>query len=135
MTGSDLAHAAEKLVGTPFRLHGRDPATGLDCVGVLAASLGACGLPAHLPTGYALRMRALPDLSPFAAESGFVMASGPIAPGDVLLVGVGPVQFHLLVALTTGRFIHAHAGLRRVVSGEKPPGWIVERHWRLRYED
>ena len=41
MSGAALAAAAESLVGTRFRLHGRDPDTGLDCVGLLAASLAA----------------------------------------------------------------------------------------------
>lgn len=135
MTGTGLAQAAQALVGTPFRLHGRDPATGLDCVGVLAASLAACGLRVHLPAGYALRMLALPELAPFVAESGFAAVSGAIVPGDVLLVRVGPIQFHLLVAISAGRFVHAHAGLRRVVAGAMPPGWAAVRHWRLGLED
>jgi len=131
MTGADLAVAAEALVGTPFRLHGRDPATGLDCVGVLAASLAACGVPAHLPGGYALRMRTLPELGAFVADSGFVAASGPLRPGDILLVRIAPCQFHLLVASGAGRFIHAHAGLRRVIHGDRPLDWAVIGHWRL----
>lgn len=131
MSAGDLARAAKALVGAPFRLHGREPATGLDCVGVLAASLTACGLPVRLPAGYALRMRALPDLAPFAADSGFIPARGPVQSGDVLLVQVGPIQFHLLVAIRADRFIHAHAGLRRVVAGAMPPNWAVIQHWRL----
>jgi cell wall-associated NlpC family hydrolase len=38
-----LATAAETLVGSRFRLHGRDPETGLDCVGVVAAAMAAIG--------------------------------------------------------------------------------------------
>ncbi len=36
---ADLAAAALNLIGTPFRLHGRDPATGLDCVGLVAEAM------------------------------------------------------------------------------------------------
>ena len=43
MTAESLALAAEALEGAPFRLHGRDPVTGLDCIGVLAQSLEAFG--------------------------------------------------------------------------------------------
>ena len=38
-TGEALATAAEQLIGIPFRLHGRNPETGLDCVGVVAAAV------------------------------------------------------------------------------------------------
>ena len=33
MSAQALAEAAAALVGSRFRLHGRDPATGLDCIG------------------------------------------------------------------------------------------------------
>jgi len=128
MTGGDLAQAALALVGSPFRLHGRDPATGLDCIGVLAAALGGR---AALPGGYRLRMRDLPDLSGAAATCGFEPASDAIAPGDVLMVQVGPCQFHLMIAASAGRFIHAHAGLGRVVLWDAQIEWPVVHHWRL----
>lgn len=51
-------------------------------------------------------------------------------PGDVLLVRPGPAQVHLLVCARDGRFVHAHAGLRRVVAMPGPHGWPVLRHWR-----
>lgn len=126
MTGAELALAAEALVGCAFRLHGRDPATGLDCVGLLAAALGR-----PLPGGYRLRMRALPDLSGVAEGCGFVAAAGGIESGDVLIVRIGPCQFHLLIAASPARFIHAHAGLRRVVPWDAPLDWPVVHHWRL----
>ena len=126
MSGQQLAEAALSLVGTPFRLHGRDPATGLDCVGVLASALAACGSEARLPNGYALRNRVLPELGSFVAGSGFAAASGPVEPGDVLLVRAGPGQFHLLIAADNGGFIHAHAGLKRVVRCEGPLAWPVD---------
>ena len=131
MTGAELARAAEALVGAPFRLHGRDPASGLDCVGVLAAALKGCGRSAVLPNGYALRNRVLPDLAGFVAESGFVPVAGDAAPGDVQLVQAGPGQFHLLIALGEGCFVHAHAGLRRVVCSKPAPDWPIIAHWRL----
>ena len=93
MIGNQLARAAEALVGAPFRLHGRDPATGLDCIGVLAISLAACGRPVHLPAGYALRTRALPQLDTFVAGCGLEAATGPPLPGDALLLRVGPISF------------------------------------------
>lgn len=126
-----LARAAQALVGCRFALHGRDPATGLDCIGVLAAALAAIGRPARLPNGYPLRRT---DAAPFRAHAlqiGFAPASGPALPGDVLLFTVGPAQFHVGVAGPDGGIVHAHAGLRRVVAGSVPDHWPLAGHWRL----
>jgi cell wall-associated NlpC family hydrolase len=132
MSGAALADAAAALVGTRFRLHGRDPATGLDCIGLFAAAMAAIGRPIALPNGYALRTRDPANLMPEPDGSGFVAASEPIQTGDVLLFAVGPAQFHLGIAATSTTLVHAHAGLRRVVSS--PPGsdWSVVGHWRLK---
>ena len=131
MTGLALALAAERLVGARFRLHGRDPASGLDCIGVLAAALAGCGRAVALPTGYPMRLRALAGWLPDPQGCGFVPVVGPPEPGDVVMLRVGAAQFHLAIAAPGGGWVHAHAGLRRVV-GEPalPPGEIVH-HWRL----
>lgn len=129
--GPALASAAEALVGARFRLHGRDPATGLDCLGVLAAALAAIGRGAHLPQGYTLKLRALPALDRFVRGCGLAPAPcGPILPGDVLLARIGPAQVHLAVAGHGGRIVHAHAGLMRVVAMPGPPPWPLIHHWR-----
>lgn len=127
MSGPTVALAAEALIGAPFRLHGRDPATGLDCVGLVAAALGARG-----PLGYHLRNRDISALLAFAPAAGLIDADGPVEPGDVLLAHSGPAQHHLLIADTRGGFVHAHAGLRRVVATRAPLPWPTERHWRLK---
>lgn len=131
MKANGLAREALALVGTPFRLHGRDPRTGLDCVGVLAAALAGLGRAPDLPIGYTLRGRSLPDLDRVAAACGLAAATGPILPGDVLLVQPGPIQHHLMIAVAADRFVHAHAGLRRVVCGPIQPEWDIVAQWRL----
>lgn len=131
MTGDRLAQAAQSLVGAPFRLHGRDPALGLDCVGLVHAAFAAAGLPVDAPRTYALRNTRIDDALAFAGRAGLVDAEGPVAPGDILLVRPGPAQFHLLVAVHTARFVHAHAGLRRVVATPGPLPWPISRHWRF----
>jgi murein DD-endopeptidase / murein LD-carboxypeptidase len=114
------------LVGAQFRLHGRDPATGLDCVGVIAL---ATGRPA--PTGYALR-----GVDP-ARVRGLIEAAGlravqDAAPGDVMLMRTGPAQLHLGV-LTARGLVHADAGLRRVVERPGRPDWEILGQWRLSF--
>jgi cell wall-associated NlpC family hydrolase len=126
-----LAAAAEALIGTPFRLHGRDPARGLDCVGLVTAALEGAGRSPRAPAGYRLRQLDPSGHLGAAGLSGLGAASGPIAPGDVLLVQAGAAQCHLLVASRRGGFVHAHAGLRRVVHSPAPLDWPVLRHWRL----
>jgi hypothetical protein len=129
--GDALARAALGFVGTRFRLHGRDPATGLDCVGLLAASLAAIGRGAALPTRYALRNSDIASALAFAPAAGLADTSGTIRPGDVVLALSGPLQHHVLIAGPDRTFVHAHAGLRRVVVTPGPLAWPVVRHWRL----
>lgn len=131
MSRLELARAAEALVGTRFRLHGRDRASGLDCIGVFAAAMEAIGRPVPLPNGYALRTRDPSLLLPSPERLGFAAVSGALAAGDVILFEVGPAQFHLAIAASEGSLVHAHAGLRRVVSGPAAADWRVTGHWRL----
>ena len=131
MTGQALAEAALALVGTRFRLHGRDPATGLDCIGLLEAALAQIGRPVQLPQGYRLRLANLDRWLPEPATLGFVACEGPPQSGDVLLLAPAPSQYHLAIALGANHFVHAHAGLRRVVSEPGCPAGAVLHHWRL----
>jgi cell wall-associated NlpC family hydrolase len=130
VTGRIVAQAAEALLGTPFRLHGRDAHKGLDCMGLVEAALNASGRPVRLPFDYALKMRSIERFAGAALRAGLILASGHEEAGDILLLRVGPCQFHLGIVGSDGSFIHAHAGLRRVVSSPFPEGDILER-WRL----
>lgn len=131
MTGAALARAAEALVGAPFRLHGRDAATGLDCLGVVTAALAASGRdPGSLPA-YGLRNRSIDRWIALAERAGFRPSAAPALAGDVVMVRPGPGQHHLLVALEGNLFVHAHAGLRRVVVQPGPLPWSIDRRWRL----
>lgn len=126
-----FAEAAEALVGTPFRFRGRDLRTGLDCVGLVEAALCAIGRPAPPLTGYAMRQAGSTPQLGAASAAGFEPAEGAIEPGDLLLARPGPAQVHLLVAARCGGFVHAHAGLGRVVLAPPPCTWPIERRWRL----
>ncbi len=124
MTGEDIVAAARACVGARFRLHGRSVAGGLDCVGVVACAYRL----ADLPTGYALRGGDPDAVVALAAAHGFRTTATARA-GDLLLFAVGPFQHHL--AITTDRgFVHADAGLRRVVETPGAPRWPVIARWR-----
>lgn len=129
--GDQLANAARQFVGAPFKLYGRDPVTGLDCLGLLIVSLKAIGVQTVGPAGYSLRNRAVDRWLRYAGEAGFVAASGEIEMGDVLLVRPGPCQHHIMIAEHPSTVIHAHAGLRRVVRQGLATNMRIAAHWRL----
>ena len=128
--GARVAAAALELVGTPFRLHGREPARGLDCLGLAEVALRRAGLEATAPRGYRLRAAAIDTALGALARCDLAPAGPPVMPGDLLLVRPGPAQHHLLVAVARDRFVHAHAGLGRVVAMPGPLAWPVLRQWR-----
>lgn len=125
-----LAAAALDLIGTPFRLHGRDPATGLDCVGLVAEAMRRAGFHPLPPGGYGLRAMSIGPLVPHARASGLVPVPRD---GDIVLARVSPVQAHLLIA-APGGFVHAHAGFRRVTFLPGPLPWPVPLEWRIQSE-
>ena len=127
--GERVAARARALVGVRFRPQGRDPATGLDCVGTAALAAGMD--PARVRRDYALRGQRLAQIEHDLCELGCQpVAAGEGEPGDVAVCDAGPAQFHLIV-LTGDSFVHADAGLRRVVERPLPVPWPVAGLWRL----
>ena len=130
-----FATAAEDLVGVPFRLFGRDPAFGLDCVGLVAAALARSGHVVSAPSGYGLRNADIAPFLPFAAKAGLIPCQGDRERGDVLLMKPGPAQHHLAIATGPNLVVHAHAGLRRIVLQPFDIGpasdAAILRAWRL----
>jgi hypothetical protein len=129
---STLGEAAASFLGCRFRLHGRDPATGLDCVGLVCASLAAIGRQPVAPAGYGLRNLSIDHWLAFADLSGLEPASGPAASDEVLLINLGYGQHHLLISLGHDEVVHAHAGLGRVVRHRRETTCRIHARWRLR---
>jgi cell wall-associated NlpC family hydrolase len=122
--------AARSAVGARFRLHGRDPAFGLDCVGLAALAMRAGGFAGTIPADYPLRGG---DAETFAVRldaSGLVRGEIP-QPGDLALFAAGPAQFHMAV-LVRGGLVHADALLRRVVERPGPAPWPLIGCWRVK---
>ena len=126
-----FAQAAISLVGAPFRLRGRDPQTGLDCIGLVATSLELCGRPVPSLPDYQLRNTDIAALLALLPGAGFVPTRGAEAGGDLLLAAPSAAQHHLAIASGRASFIHAHAGLGRVVETPAPLPWPVIGRWRL----
>ena len=134
MAGTDaeaFACAAEGLIGTSFRLHGRDPASGLDCIGLVFASLVAIGRDPVAPRGYALRNLSIAQWLGCAEGSGLADATGTLVRGDVLLMQPSRVQTHLMIVCDARQVVHAHALLRRIVRQPIPAEMQPRAHWRL----
>ena len=112
---------ARTLVGTPFRLHGRD-AAGVDCVGLVALAWQR-----ETPTGYALRT-CNPTLLEAPLRAMRFRRRRKVKPGDILILNAGPAQLHLGI-WTGDSLVHADAGLRRVVETPGWPRWPVLSMW------
>lgn len=124
VTASAIAARALLRVGVPFRLKGRN-AAGLDCIGLVADAIGV----ADVPVDYSLRGDYAGRVERYFADAGFGPVSGSPIPGDIVLVRTAPQQLHLMVAVLGG-FVHAHAGLGRVVLTPAPSPYPIITIWR-----
>lgn len=129
--GEAIARAASALIGTRFRLHGRDPDYGLDCIGVVGEALAGAGFRIRTPHDYSLRNSRIAGFLQFAGMAGLQPAQLPAIAGDIVLTRPGPAQFHLLVYTGQNTFIHAHAGLRKVARMPGPLHDPIIHHWRF----
>jgi cell wall-associated NlpC family hydrolase len=129
-SGRQIAQRADELVGCPFKLHGRNPDVGIDCVGVVAAALAKhCGT-LVIPHDYAMRGDYMERISSIFDRDCFgSIVGGTVQSGDVILCRPACGQLHFAV-IATGGAVHAHAGLRRVVLTPLPLPWPVVGHWR-----
>jgi hypothetical protein len=109
-------------------LHGRDVASGLDCVGLAALAMRAEGFEGAVPNGYALRRGDASAVAALISASGLV-AAGESRAGDLLLLRVRAGQLHLAIWTGDG-IVHADAMLQRVVERPGDPPWPVVGRWR-----
>ena len=124
----DYAERARALVGTPFRLQGRGP-EGLDCIGVAVATFD---LPIeNVRRDYRMRGDHEAELRSFLARDFRRVSAKGIRPGDLMLMRVSDDQLHLGVRTAAG-FVHADAGLRRVVETPGMPEWPLVGTYRRR---
>lgn len=124
----DYAARARALAGTRFRLQGRGR-EGLDCVGVVLATFG---LPPEAFRGdYSLRGNDEGEARGCLAEQFLSVSLKQLREGDVMLMKVAKDQLHLGVRTSAG-FIHAHAGIGRVVETPGLPEWPLLGAYRKR---
>ena len=126
-----LLHAtrALALVGTAYRPQGRDPAQGLDCIGLC---LVAYDLPASLARDdYRLRGDHRDEIEAALLARFRRLPRARARPGDLLLMLPAADHLHLGILTALG-FVHADNRLRRVVETPGLPCWPVAGTYRLR---
>lgn len=121
---------ARALVGCRFRPQGRVAKLGLDCIGLACA---AYGIPAErVPRDYRLRGNSRDRIE--REISGLFKSVPAPRPGDLLLLSVSSDQLHLAVKTEIG-FVHADAGLGKVMEVPGSPPWPLLSAYRLRQKD
>ncbi len=128
MSGARIVARAVQQIGVPFRLHAALPGTALDCVGLIAHAAEISGTFA-----YQLRGDFADKTDAHLQNLGFVRldAGSEFVPGDILMVRTAARQQHLMICVSGG-FIHAHAGLGRMVLMPAPSPWPILCGWRDR---
>jgi hypothetical protein len=112
---------ARALVGTKFRPQGRG-AEGVDCVGLVLAAYGLH--PACVRANYRLRGDHRLEMEQGLRRHFRRLADGRSGPGDVLLLQPREDLLHLAIQTDRG-FVHAHAGIGRVVETPGEPNWPI----------
>ena len=117
----DFVERARALVGTRFRPQGRDPQTGVDCVGLVLATFGLAQ--GSVRRNYRLRGDHSAEIERELAFH-FRRVRSAVRPGDLMLLAAAADQFHFGIITDRG-FVHADARIGRVVETPGEPRWPV----------
>ena len=130
MTKGEQAMArARALIGTRFVAQGRDPAIGLDCVGLALLAYGID--PATVSDDYRLRGPHRGAILRFAEAKFRRVSRRRLRSGDLLLLQPGAAQWHLGIWTGDG-LIHADIARRMIVERPGAIGWPVAAALRPR---
>jgi murein DD-endopeptidase / murein LD-carboxypeptidase len=122
------AARARALVGTRFRPQGRG-AYGLDCLGLV---LETYDIPAAaVRRDYRLRGDHRSEIERGLAGFFRRISPGEQRVGDLMLLSIADDQLHFAIRSERG-FVHAHAGIGRVVETPGTPEWPLLGIYRMR---
>lgn len=125
---TDFAERARALVGTRFRPQGRG-SEGMDCVGV---AMAVFDVPAeNVRRDYRIRGDHEAEIRAWLANLFCRVRRNELRSGDLMLMRVAKDQLHLGVRTERG-FVHAHAGVKRVVETPGIPEWPLAAVYRKR---
>ena len=118
---------ARDCLGARFKPQGRKIHLGLDCVGVAAIAFAR-----DVPGDYPLRGGKPEAIAAMIEAAGLrPIARDAAGAGDLLLIAASYSQLHLAVLTDVG-FVHADAGLRRVVETPGRPRDAILGAWEAR---
>lgn len=120
---------ARALSGSRFRPQGRDPRSGLDCVGLVLSTFAIP--PDEVRRDYRLRGRHRAEVEKALGQRFRKVGRKQRRAGDVLLCAIAPDQLHLAISCGAS-FVHADARLRRIVETPGDPPWPVIGAFRRR---
>lgn len=129
LRADETIRRARALVGTPFRPQGREPGTGLDCVGLVLSAFEIS--PDSVRRNYRLRGDHRPEINAGLMRQFRKVARNTSRPGDVLLCAICNDQLHLAISCGAS-FVHADARLRRIVETPGEPAWPIIGVYRQR---
>lgn len=123
--------AVKSCIGTPVVHRGRAIGQALDCVGVISASMAACGIEMADRRDYG-RIPSADQLAAGLEHADFVrVAVEDRRPGDVLQVFAGAEARHAVVLVGDGdAIVHAYGKGNRVA--QAPLGSRIFACWRHR---
>jgi lipoprotein Spr len=131
VAAAEIVAAARECLGTRFRIQGRTPGLGLDCVGVGLHAAAAIGIKLPDVRDYTLSGDDQPLLDAVLASAGCLpLAPDDSSPGDFLVFMPRPRQRHLAVRTSAG-MIHADIRRRAVLEAPLPSDWLLAGVWRL----
>jgi hypothetical protein len=125
---TDYEVRAQALVGTRFRLQGRGEG-GVDCVGLVLSTFGISA--DEVRPDYRIANNDIEEVRTRLDEHFRRIGKAKLRSGDVMLLAAGKQQLHLAVRTERG-FVHAHAGIRRVVETPGMPEWPLLGVYRKR---
>ena len=124
----DHAARARALAGVRFRPQGRGP-DALDCIGLV---LSTFDIPAEAaPSNYYLRGDHRDRVDAHLRTHFRRVSKQSLRPGDVMLLQPTQRQAHLAIRTPAG-FVHAHAGIGKVVETPGMPEWPLVAVYRKR---
>ena len=116
---------ARRLIGVPYRPYGRDPRTGLDCLGLALACFDVGEDRRNGGDGRFVDERAMAR----SLSQHFIEVSEPQT-GDLVVMRRGR-RWHFAIS-DAETLIHADARARRVIRRRGDPPWPVVSRWRMK---
>jgi len=145
MKSDKIIRVAEEWIGTPFHEQGRQKQVGCDCIGLIlgiAKEIGAISLTnqpwdkcdVHIYnalTDSQLLLELIPKYFDDVKNSPEIKTSPQ--PGDILLVKITDLQYHLAIQSNNSKIIHACSSVRRVISHKIIPTWRIIKTFQFNY--